>query len=410
MKRRSFRNKKQLTAACVFLLLSALLLWCMTTLRGQREWKLEQVREEAERTSAEDLKRVQRELPECGYVKSRLQQVRLVHTCEDVAGERFQIYEAERLYQRNGTEEWEASALVPESYLIYQETPEGELQWIGEFQEYNAPETDAFENQLHQTLMQLDDRLLYQLQADVSLETALQQTLSAYMEKRLPGDDVVFQWKPLATDDGTSGTAYGLLLFYTFSGSPMIYLPETGRYDSAIYSAYFLPIAVSYQQDQAGRYAVTDLWEPKKDTYEADVRVCFPPETAERVLQDLDSYLTDSMDLDAEMLKMAFFPAGPTWAEYHFSPALTDADLCGLAYYYGDQDIYTKHVREEVLRRFSRNSSKLLNALGRCEQAVQDSVCSLLEESDIPASTGGLTQAGKRLYERVQNGSEPVED
>ncbi len=247
---------------------------------------------------------------------------------------------------------------------------------------------------------------------EISLETALEQTLNERMMRIVPGDYYTFEWKLLDTAASDSfGTAYGLLLFYSHSGSPLIYSEKAGQYTAAIYSSYLLPVAVSYQQDQSGRYAVTDVWEPSQTNYEEDVRACFPKEAAEDILQNLNTYAVASLEADGyapDAAEIEVFSEGPIWPTYYFHEELDDGVLCGLADYYGGSDIYTEPVRGELYSRFFQNPQRMLNALGDCKLEVQATICGLLSEQSADSrfprdGVEGLTQNGQKCYAEILN-------
>lgn len=370
----------------------------------------EEVVRETERIAGAELEYIQREYPEKSYIQNEIQQVHHVHTCADVEGETFEVYAVDCLYRRVETDNWEKFELGPKSYLIFRKTADGRLQWLEDFQENNDPGTTIFTDHLHESLMDLDDAFLYKLQANASLEIALEHTLTERMMRILPGDYYTFQWKPLdtTTSDG-SGTMYGVLLFFSRSGSPLIYSEKTGRYTAAIFSSYLLPVAVSYQHDRSERYVVTDVWEPSQENYEEDVRVRFSKEDAEDILQNLNTYAAALLAADGytpDAAEMKAILEGPIWPAYHFNEELDDDVLCGLADYYGDADIYTKPVRDELYTRFFQHPQRLLNALGDCEKEVQNTICQLLSEqsrdSQFPKSgVKGLTPKGEEVYTEI---------
>ena len=247
---------------------------------------------------------------------------------------------------------------------------------------------------------------------ETSLETVLEQTLTERMIRIVPGDYYTFEWKLLDTAASDSfGTAYGLLLFYSHSGSPLIYSEKAGHYTAAIYSSYLLPVAVSYQQDQSGRYAVTDVWEPSQTNYEEDVQACFPKEAAEDILQNLNTYAVASLEADGyapDAAEIEVFSEGPIWPTYYFHEELDDGVLCGLVDYYGGSDIYTEPVRGELYSRFFQNPQRMLNALGDCKLEVQATICGLLSEQSADSrfprnGVEGLTQNGQKCYAEILN-------
>ena len=182
----------------------------------------------------------------------------------------------------------------------------------------------------------------------------------------------------------------------------MIYSEETGRYTAGIYSAYLLPTAVDYCRD-GGAYLVTDVWEPSQERYADEVRARFPAETAEDVLQNIGAYAV-SMAGDGDAPKMEFYPHGPTWPSYFFDAGVSDGDLCAMADYYDETDIYAPPVRDELYRRFSEAPGALLNELGEWEPETQERVCAILAErcGGLPAEEpAGLTPEGRTAYETL---------
>lgn len=418
MKRKTLRDGGQLPAAGAFLLLSLALMWGAVSAAPSaadavilpdltEELPVPDAPEplagalaEGERLAGEELQYVQRDLPELGCTEVRLREVRKVCACDHVKGEYFEIYKADFLY--DGPSGWEELDRGPGRYLIFREA-DGGLEWLGDFAEYSDPEMNGFEDRLHEHLMDLSETYLFRLQAAPTAETAVEQTLAARMERTIPGDYAVIRWKPLAAEEtADGGTAYGLMLYYTFSGSPMICSEETGRYTAGIYSAYLLPTAVDYCRDD-GTYVVTGVWEPSQEHYDEDVRTHFPAKAAEDVLQNMDAHAV-SMAGDENTPKMEFYPRGPTWPSYFFDAGVSDGDLCAMADYYRDTDIYAPPVRDELCRRFSEAPGALLNALGGWEPETQERVCAILAErygGRLPEKPADLTLEGETAYETL---------
>lgn len=418
MKRKTLRDGGQLPAAGAFLLLSLALMWGAVSAAPSaadavilpdltEELPVPDAPEplagalaEGERLAGEELRYVQRDLPELGCTEVRLREVRKACACDHVKGEYFEIYKADFLY--DGPSGWEELDRGPGRYLIFREA-DGGLEWLGDFAEYSDPEMNGFEDRLHEHLMDLSETYLFRLQAAPTAETAVEQTLAARMERTIPGDYAVIRWKPLAAEEtADGGTAYGLMLYYTFSGSPMIYSEETGRYTAGIYSAYLLPTAVDYCRD-GGAYLVTGVWETSQERYADEVRARFPAEAAEDVLQNMDAHAV-SMAGDENTPKMEFYPRGPTWPSYFFDAGVSDGDLCAMADYYRDTDIYAPPVRDELCRRFSEAPGALLNELGEWEPETQERVCAILAErcgGRLPEKPAGLTPEGQTAYETL---------
>lgn len=148
---------------------------------------------------------------------------------------------------------------------------------------------------------------------------------------------------------------------------------------------------------------VTDVWEPSQEHYADEVRARFPAETAEDVLQNIGAYAV-AMAADENTPKMEFYPHGPTWPSYDFSACLSDGDLCAMADYYDETDIYAPPVRDELYRRFSETPGALLNALGEWEPEAQERVCAILAErcgGRLPEKPADLTPEGETAYETL---------
>ena len=210
----------------------------------------------------------------------------------------------------------------------------------------------------------------------------LEQALQEYAMQIVPGDSNYFGWKPLdQQESGESGTAYGILLFHSESGSPLIYSEKLERYCSAIYSTYLLPVSVSYENDTNGSCVIIDCWMPSKENYEQDILDRFPPEAAGLVLEKLDQYTAEIIEEiaehNAERVK-GFFPGGPIWPAYSFDEALDNTSLCGLAAYYPIGDFYYEPVWNEVLCRFQNDSVALLKGLSLCNEETKSAVRSFI--------------------------------
>lgn len=73
------------------------------------------------------------------------------------------------------------------------------------------------------------------------------------------------------------------------------------------------------------------------------------------------------------------FSERPIWPGYVFNKALDDGTLVGLVQYYGEYDIYTAPVRDELARRFSRDPDSIRDVLLRIEdEDFQKSVFQML--------------------------------
>ena len=194
MKRKTLRDGGQLPAAGAFLLLSLALMWGAVSAAPSaadavilpdltEELPVPDAPEppagalaEGERLAGEELRYVQRDLPELGCTEVRLREVRKVCACDHVKGEYFEICKADFLY--DGPSGWEELDRGPGRYLIFRET-DGGPEWLGDFAEYSDPEKDGFEDRLHERLMDLSETYLFRLQAAPTAETAVEQTLAA---------------------------------------------------------------------------------------------------------------------------------------------------------------------------------------------------------------------------------------
>lgn len=334
--------------------------------------------------------------PECNYCDYKLESVFHVLSCQHVDDETFEVFGITCSYRRDGHEDWETAENAANSFLVFRSSADSSMEWIGDISTYNEPGTSEFENDVHEVLMNDDEKNIFKLLSSDSLKQTLEGTLSEYLHHLIPGDYTYFGWKQLAQEiTGDHGKIYGILLFHTNSGSPLIYSEQTNQYVSAIYSTYLLPIRVTYQKDKQNRYFVTSLWEPSEENYELDVRENFPKETADLILEKLDQCTIDILQesgVEEGDSVFEFFPGGPVWPTYTINDALDNATLCSLADYYQDGDIYCVPVRKELIQRFCDDPVGMLNALGTCNEDTQNSVCNLLVESEIYARLDSTTQ------------------
>ncbi len=368
----------------------------------------DEVMGEAEGLASREWDYVRRAFPERSYCEYKLDDVRHVRTCRHIEGESFEVYGITCSYRRNGSEEWEYAENAANSFLVFRAGNGGPMEWIDGILTDYEPGTEEFETEVHAALMRADEQYLFKLLADGSLEQTLEKTLYQYLRSLIPGDYVYHGWKPLAQETaGDSGQVYGVLLYHTSSGSPLIFSEETQRYVAAIHSTCLLPIRVTYQRDGAGRYAVTALWMPAANRYERDIREAFPAETAGLVLENLDQYAADLLRESGagegdEVF--SFFTGGPVWPAYAFDAALDDATLCALADYYRDGDLYCEPVRKELLRRFGADPAGLLNGLGACSEETLETVCRIIGKAGIDPESipqSALTAEGRTAYERL---------
>lgn len=425
-RRERLHISKQCRDAAVFLFLCVLLACGMMISQDNRDRAPsgQQTAAEPDRTDGEDIPGevigeadglasrewdyVRRTFPERSYCAYRLDGVHHVWTCHHIEGESFEVYGITCSYRRDGREEWEYAENAANSFLVFRAGNGGPMEWIGGILTYYEPGTEEFETDVHAALMRADEQYLFKLLADDSLEQMLEGTLYQYLRSLIPGDYFYYGWKQLAQETARDGgQVYGVLLYHTSSGSPLIYSEETERYVAAIHSTCLLPIRATYQKDGAGRYAVTDLWEPSEDHYERDIRENFPAETADQILENLDPYAADLLRecgaAEGDEV-FSFFSGGPVWPAYSFDAALDDATLCSLADYYRDGDIYCEPVQAEVIRRFCADPAGLLNSLGVCSEEMWETVCRIIGKAGIDPESilqSDLTAGGKSAYERL---------
>ncbi len=348
-----------------------------------------EVLETAERFRADEFAYNQNLYSTCKYAESRLEEIALVYICDEIEGEIFEVYEANYRYRALQGSEWEASPGYPSVYLVFRPAANGTRRWVCCFRDASfsfSPDggiNGGFMGALYESLMDADEALLWKLNAGTPLDTALEQTMLAKMCRDLPGDGHSMTWKQLALRPGEDGgTAYGLLLYYSVSGSPLIYSEKTERYESAIFSACWLPVAISYQKSSAGLYTVTGVWTPSEARYEEELRRVFPPGTAEDIFRNIDTYAAGILEPLAESGDIRnLFSHGPVWPEYTFSEALDDGTLLGLVQYYGAYDIYTAPIRKELARRFSGDPDSIRSILLQTQDAeLQRDVLQILAE------------------------------
>lgn len=370
-----------------------------------------EVLREADSCANREWECVRRAFPERSYCAYELDAVRHVLTCRHAADETFEVYGITCSYRRDGREEWERAENAASSFLVFRAGNGGSMERVGDIRTYSEPGTEEFEADVHAVLMRADEQYLFKLLADDSPEEMLERTLFQYLRNLIPGDYCYYGWKPLAQEtNGDSGQVYGVLLYHSSSGSPLIYSEIAEQYVPAIHSTCLLPVRAAYQKDGAGRYAVTDLWEPAEDRYASDIREIFPAETADLVLENLHQYAVDLL-LESGAAEgdevFAFFSHGPVWPAYSFDEALDDAALCGLAGYYPDGDIYCEPVREEVIRCFRADPAGLLNGLGADSGDTMETVCRIIAaaETEIAPDSvlqGDLTDEGRAAYEILE--------
>lgn len=390
MKRLRFLWSSQYSAAVIFLLLSAIVLLTVTgivsksqpvevmsaqTLHqknvgpGERNTIPSEVWEEAELYRREKLTYLQDKTPYTAddsgvYLDSRLENIQLVHICDDIDGEVFEVYEPTYQYRMSKVTGWIADQHDLPDYLVFRLMADGTRQWICHVTGPSLAEESRFVDEVHKRLMDVDDTVLYKLCANLSLEKTLEQTICEKVQRILPGDGYYANWKLLDEQwDGATGTVYVLLLYYTSSGSPLIETREPGRYDTAIFGTFCLPVSISCQRDDRGVYMVTGYWAPSQENYEADLRSAFPADTAEDVLMNMDAYMSELLTLAEYTDEQQLFSNGPVWPRYTFHEDLDDIQLMEIVYYYGIQNTYTKPAREELLRRFADSPERIRQAL-----------------------------------------------
>lgn len=345
-----------------------------------------EVEEAAERFRAEEFDYIQAVYDcsgEYAYTESRLESVELVYTCDAIEGEIFEVYEVDYRYRTLRDSTWEPHPCCPSLYLVFSPDTKGMRRQVCYFRDasFSPDANSVFLGALYENLMDADETLLWKLNAGTPLDTTLERTLFEKMRRVLPSDAYSLKWKQLALQSGEAGgTAYGLLLFFGTSGSPLIYSNETERYEPAIFSVCWLPAAISYQRSPADIYTVTGLWTPSEEQYEEDTRRVFPQDAAEDVLGNIGSYAAELLEsvTDDDVLRRRFSER-PIWPGYVFNKALDDGTLVGLVQYYGEYDIYTAPVRDELARRFSRDPDSIRDVLLRIEdEDFQKSVFQML--------------------------------
>lgn len=366
---------------------------------------------EAQRLAQKEWGDIQRTFPERGYTQHKLESIHPVLTCRHVENETMDVYALTCLYRGGDEKDWESAENADRSYLVFRNAADGCLEWVGDIRSSYEPGTEEFEAELHDVLMWADPQYLFGLLADESLEQAVEGSLCAYLRHVIPGDGFYFGWKQLARETKEdSGDVYGVLLFHTASGSPLIFSEASEHYVPAIYSTCLLPVRVSYEKDGKDWYVVTAYWEPAEETYAQDIRAQFPVEAAELVLGQLDQYTADLLretEAAENAAVLKFFPGGPVWPAYTFHEALDNTQLCGLADYYPEGDIYYAPVHEEVMRRFRDDPVGLLNGLGACNENAQNTVCGFLAQAGARVEYDAemqarLTEEGKCVYEMLE--------
>ncbi len=371
-----------------------------------------EVIKEADDCAYKEWKYVSSTFPERNYCEYKLESVSHVLTCQHVDDETFEVYGITCSYRSENYEKWETAENAANTFMVFRTATNNSMEWIGDFSSYYEPETKDFENDVHEVLMEADEQYIFKLLANDSLDQALEGTLNEYLLHLIPGDYIYFDWKQITQETAADhGQFYGILLFHTSSGSPLVYSEKNEQYVPAIYSTYLLPICVTYQKDKMNRYVVTALWEPSEENYELDVRENFPEETADLILEQLDQCAIDMLQesgvTEGDSV-LEFFPGGPIWPTYTFNDALDNASLCSLADYYQEGDIYCVPVRKELMRRFWDDPVGMLNGLGTCNEDTQNSVCKLLVESEIyvgwdSAIQTSLTDEGIAAYKTLEN-------
>lgn len=145
-------------------------------------------------------------------------------TCPHAEGEIIEVYGITCSYRRGNSREWENAVNAPHSFLVFRAKTGNPLECIGDIRTYYEPGTSEFENDVHNVLMNINEQYIFKLLADDSLEQTLEGTLYQYLRHLIPGDYIYFGWKQIAQETaGDCGHAYGILLFHSSSGSPLIY-------------------------------------------------------------------------------------------------------------------------------------------------------------------------------------------
>ena len=366
---------------------------------------------EADSLAYREWEYVSQTFPERKYYEYKLEAINHVLTCPHVEGEIIEVYGITCSYRRGNSREWENAVNAPHSFLVFRAKTGNPLECIGDIRTYYEPGTSEFENDVHNVLMNINEQYIFKLLADDSLEQTLEGTLYQYLRHLIPGDYIYFGWKQIAQETASDcGHAYGILLFHSSSGSPLIYSENAEHYVSAIYSTYLLPIRVTYQKNLENLYVVTELWEPSEENYELEIRETFPPETVDLILGEIDQYAIDLLE-DLGVVEgdhvLEFFPGGPVWPTYSFDDALDNTQLLGLADYYREGDIYFKPIHEEIIRRFRIDPVGLLNELGASNERTVKKVCKSIVDAGIDVHSvseiqTNLTDEGLTAYQILE--------
>lgn len=202
-------------------------------------------------------------------------------------------------------------------------------------------------------------------------EAAIDQEVVSHMREILPSDYTSCFWKLLdRTESKQQLTVYILTFYHGFSGSPAIF--DNGQ--PRIACDEFLPAVLTFDRGQNDLYQLTSYWEPSPENYAEEIQEKFPAATAQAIL---NRWAALQQDMEAENDGMGDLSScEPIWPSYRFD--MDDQYLCNLIDYYGENDIYTIPVREELEKRFNHTPVDFLNGLSACEQDVQSHVCSIL--------------------------------
>lgn len=207
--------------------------------------------------------------------------------------------------------------------------------------------------------------------ATSTIEAAIEQEVISHMRDTLPSDYSLCLWKLLdSAESNQQLTVYILTFYHGFSGSPAIF--DNGQ--PRIACDEFLPAILTFDEGQNDLYQLTSYWEPSPENYAEEIQEKFPAATAQSILEHWAALQQDMVDEHDEMGKLS--SCEPIWPTYQFD--MDDRYLCYLIDYYGENDIYTIPVKNELEKRFYQTPVDFLNMLSACEQDIQSYVCNIL--------------------------------
>ena len=241
-RKETLHMNKQCRDAAIFIFLSILLVCGVLVLQDRTQSAPSDAQAAAERSQTEsenipvevireadsrasrEWEYVRRAFSERSYCAYKLDAVHHVLTCHHVADETFEVYGITCSYRRDDHKEWELAENAANSFLVFRVGNGGSMERVGNIRTYSEPGTEEFETDVHAVLMRADEQYLFKLLADDSQEEMLERTLFQYLRNLIPGDYYYYGWKPLAQEtDGDNGQVYGVLLYHSSSGSPLIY-------------------------------------------------------------------------------------------------------------------------------------------------------------------------------------------